>query len=218
MIIIPVGQRYTTTVEGGVWKACRCAKCGCAFTYFLRRAARGGAPSLLWLNNDGARRESAATAHAALEQSLRRDCDPVPCPDCGWYQVDMVARARKNLYAWVKTAAILVPVISLMLVPVGSFFVTDGFRLVRSKSPEYTALLVTTIALILASPAVLLLGRQWLVNRYDPNDPGATPPRSGSGPALRRAGFEGPPAQAPQRPYAAYAGYQSSATPPAGPS
>jgi len=36
-----------------------------------------------------------------LQKQLDADCDPVPCPKCGWYQEDMIKKIRRDHRVWI---------------------------------------------------------------------------------------------------------------------
>lgn len=48
------------------------------------------------LDNAGAEDRARAGAGKRLRRALEKGVDPVGCPECGWYQADMVAEARRR--------------------------------------------------------------------------------------------------------------------------
>jgi len=103
---IPVGNRYTASVTGSLWKPVVCAHCGCEYVYRMHRQATGQATSVLWLDNRGAAEQARSNAVAELHSQLGTGIDAVPCPDCGMYQDDMIqqlkgaARRSAGRVAW----------------------------------------------------------------------------------------------------------------------
>lgn len=89
-IPIPIGVKRVVTVEGAVWKFVSCANCQQDFGYLMRLQANGEDHDLLFLDMEG----SIKRAEASAEQNLAKKCHnvvlPVPCPNCGFYQEDMV--------------------------------------------------------------------------------------------------------------------------------
>ena len=87
---IPVGRRVEATLEGEVTKRVTCEKCGCVFSYRMKRVGTGDALSPLYLFGGSARARAEQRAEENLEQSLKKSHDMVPCPTCGQYQRAMV--------------------------------------------------------------------------------------------------------------------------------
>jgi hypothetical protein len=81
-------------VRGAAEKSVRCEGCGAGYSYTLVRYGHGREISILHLENEQARQLAREYAEADLATRLRDECDPVPCPACGWYQAAMLDRAR----------------------------------------------------------------------------------------------------------------------------
>jgi hypothetical protein len=82
------------TAEGAAVKEVECELCGFHYVYRLQRTAEGIATRLFLTDQDA----TAQKAHAKLQRMLEEDCDPVPCPTCGWYQAAMVLHIRRQRY------------------------------------------------------------------------------------------------------------------------
>jgi hypothetical protein len=105
---IPYGESFHTTAHGCLPKRVRCEECDHKYYYVLQRSATGEGTNLLFIDKKGAQRRSVRNAKANLQQALSSECDPVPCPKCGWYQQDMVRRARQLHHRWLAQAALWV--------------------------------------------------------------------------------------------------------------
>jgi hypothetical protein len=105
MFWISVWGEYKTTISGTVVRRVTCEKCACAYAYELVRAASGGATSIYLLDNSGAEYRARTRANKKLRRALERGVEPVQCPDCGWFQADMVQEARRRLVRGLMPAA-----------------------------------------------------------------------------------------------------------------
>jgi hypothetical protein len=105
MIWITAWREYKSTISGTVVRRVTCEKCACAYAYELVRAASGGATSIYMLNNAGAEYRARTRANKKLRRALERGVEPVPCPDCGWFQAEMVQEARRRLVQGLVPAA-----------------------------------------------------------------------------------------------------------------
>lgn len=120
MFWVTVWGEYKTTVSGTVVRRVRCEKCACAYAYELVRAASGAATSLYLLNNEGADYRARTRAHKKLRRALERGVEPVQCPDCGWFQAEMVQEARR------RTVRGLAPAAAVCLTLAGAFGLIMG--------------------------------------------------------------------------------------------
>jgi hypothetical protein len=187
-------------VTGHVNKRVRCEKCGAGYLYELRRTAAGHT-SLLVLGFvalrvvlpllllrpitfiyriarfseviEWGRDEAATQARKRLRKQLLHEVEPVACPDCGWYQRDMVREIRARAYAWtgLVTAALVLSG-PIMATALGA----SQSRIALQAGPA--ALWMACTVAGIAAAALLLAGR-WLAARgIDPHDA-----RAGAGPA-----------------------------------
>lgn len=92
---IPIGTTFTATVQATARKLVVCERCATRFTYDLTCRAEGRALSLLWLDNEGARRTAAERADQNARASLERAVGVVLCPSCWWLQAHMIPEARR---------------------------------------------------------------------------------------------------------------------------
>jgi hypothetical protein len=165
MVSIPVGQDYTATCEATVPKTVGCQQCGGEYFYLMKRLAVGSASSPLFLDNQGASERARERAAEELRLKLATECDPVPCPACGWYQADMVATIRRAYRRWMTVAGAILLAASA---PSLAFTIScaTGLRLTEETT-------VLTLWFLTASLAVaglgLIVARKIMASRYDPN-------------------------------------------------
>ncbi|MEW5742005.1 MAG: hypothetical protein AB1938_24030 [Myxococcota bacterium] len=95
---IPIGNRYSATATGAVWRPVTCEHCGAGFAYLMKRVGVGAASSLLWLRNGAAAAAARDMAQESLAAQLESDWDAVPCPGCGALQSSMLYRWRKQRF------------------------------------------------------------------------------------------------------------------------
>ena len=121
----------TARIEVRRWKAHTCVGCGCRYAYLMvRRLAYGGSTP----------ERATEKAHAAAERVLAQEVDRQPCPTCGLYQPDMIARGRRLLHTW------MLVVSPLALVLIAGLYLGDALQ-------SYSALaaaagLVATVAAV----------------------------------------------------------------------
>ena len=81
-----------------------CEKCGCVFVYQLTRDAVGEAMAPLvgvtLASQQSMVKDASERAKKELDKMLAAECEPVPCPDCGWYQEHMVEEMNRRLIHW----------------------------------------------------------------------------------------------------------------------
>jgi hypothetical protein len=166
MVMIPVGIKYTATVEGKLPKAVKCEGCGQDYVYLLEGWVEGSDVSILGLNNEGAQQSAQAMAEAALRADLAKGCAVVPCPACGLVQQHMVALARSERLPLTRTSA------RGLLFLGGLMVLASGIMVLASQNKDMgivaLAIWIATGAL-LTSGAILALVRWSLTRRYDPN-------------------------------------------------
>src|SRR5205807_3593511 len=91
---IRVGTECTVNARGSVLMMVRCNRCQHVYAYELVRSEPGGSFSFLSLDNTGAAERATVIAQVALRRALEKGCDPVPCPECGTYQPNMVPQLQ----------------------------------------------------------------------------------------------------------------------------
>jgi hypothetical protein len=130
MIFVYVWKKYRANISGAVVRRVTCEKCSCAYAYEMVRSARGAGTSAYLLNNAGAEDRARTQANKRLRRELQRGIDPVGCPDCGWYQADMVREARRRkLHAIVPTAIVCLALAGAYALVVGAVMsMTSGIQ------------------------------------------------------------------------------------------
>ena len=160
-----IGVDYTTTKHGSIAKFVRCEVCSHEYVYILSRKSTGKALSVLGLHNQEAANRSQSNADSHLREVLEKGCDPVPCPQCGWYQPPMVRRVRQLRLRWMKDVAF---VLAALMIVIGFLFLYGRMKVVPNEEG------------LLAYFGVVLLGclvcgavyatRFMLNANYNPND------------------------------------------------
>src|SRR5437763_12084439 len=96
-IFLLLQKTARAVLPGFVWKHNRCERCQSEYFYRLDRVGKGNHTSY---GGDQFAAQQAAdwAARANLDRMLQNDADPVPCPDCGWYQQPMVRAMRDRRF------------------------------------------------------------------------------------------------------------------------
>jgi hypothetical protein len=74
--------------SGIVTKTVRCENCTLSYEYEMRRTVT--------LRGEATEEALAREAEWRLRKQLAQECDPVPCPSCGWYQQHMIEQVRRQ--------------------------------------------------------------------------------------------------------------------------
>jgi hypothetical protein len=160
-----IGTDYTTTKQGSIAKFVCCEACSHEYVYILSRKSVGKALSVLGLHDGEAATRSERNAESALRERLEKGCDPVPCPQCGWYQPPMVVRVRQLRLRWMKDAAF---VLAGLWVVVGFFLLYGRMKIVASGEGLLAYFGVVVLACF-AWAAVYAI-RMALNANYNPNE------------------------------------------------
>lgn len=187
MVPIPYARSYTATVRGAILKFVACEQCHAQFIYHMEREASGSGTSLLFLDNEGASRRASVGAESALQTMLQSECDPVPCPDCGWYQEHMHATIRKAYHRWLFYLGIVLLIAGCTAL-VGTQIVSGR----RPPADDSTIQLFQIATVLLPALGVGLIVTRWILAKgHDPNS-GDVAQRLEIGKqlALRKADFE----------------------------
>ena len=156
-----LGNTYTATAAGSVLKLVHCEQCNHEFGYKMSRKAAGDAFSTLGLSNQRAADAAETQAGKRLQRKLAKSCDPVPCPECGLYQPEMVARLRVVRFKWLDN-----PVFGLILSPIFMSIFLGGY-FARQEQPILWFGVLFGVAWGLA--LAIGLTRTWLNRVIDPN-------------------------------------------------
>jgi len=96
LIPIPIGAKTTAAAEGATLKVVSCEHCHQNYAYRLELRAIGVDHNLLFLDSEGSARRAQAQAEQNLLKMCRNVVRPVPCPNCGFYQDDMVKLIKEQ--------------------------------------------------------------------------------------------------------------------------
>jgi len=96
LIPIPVGVSRVATVRGAVWKVVSCSHCNDRYAYLLELEATGADHDLLFVDGEDSAKRARARAEENLSKMSRNVVLPVPCPNCGHYQDDMVRLLKEE--------------------------------------------------------------------------------------------------------------------------
>lgn len=93
---IPYGRTYGATLRAKKLVIVRCQHCHCEYVYSMHLIGTGSGFSLLFSDNEGAEEEAVAEARRDLKRQVEEEIEMVACPDCGCYQPNMVAVAKRR--------------------------------------------------------------------------------------------------------------------------
>jgi hypothetical protein len=165
--VLPLEREYTCTMAGAALKLVCCEACAVGYVYRMNRSVQQMETSSFFLNNAGAEAGAASKAEAQLRDELERSVDAVPCPACGWYQQNMLRKARTEhrqgmLYAGIY---LTVGVIALALIGV----VINTFAGL-ANNPLMSWRIFWGMFVAMTIPGLALIAARFaLAARYDPN-------------------------------------------------
>lgn len=166
MVPIPYALTTTVTLEGRVPKLVLCEQCGEQYVYLLKRQAQGDGTSLLFLDNDGAQRRAEGQAQEALIDLINRAHDPIPCPQCGRIQTNMIPRAKRLHRPGMGQAGLICLIVAIIVLVMGFFVeVTDKY----GEKAVLKSIFYASAAGMTVLGFALIIRRKILVRRFDPN-------------------------------------------------
>ncbi len=126
-MLIPVGTKYSCSLSGWMWKNVVCESCQSEYRYKAVEVVTGVADDFLWVDKSGAKKRAEEQAHNKLERRLARAIEPVPCPNCGWYQKNMTAlfKRKRLIWMWCYGPLIAIVVWIIRLWPQSSVWIPD---------------------------------------------------------------------------------------------
>lgn len=152
LIPIPIGVRRVAAVQGEVWKCVSCSNCHQGYAYLLELEATGEDHDLLFLDGEASAERARVQAEQNLSEKSRNVVLPIPCPNCGFYQEDMLQKLKSEASInSLQIAGTVIAVLSLVPLAFGIPY-----------------LWVVTIVLAVAGLALLAYGYV-LAFRFDPN-------------------------------------------------
>jgi hypothetical protein len=152
VIPIPIGAKNVVTLQKAVWKFVSCAHCQQPYAYLLELKATGEDQDLLFLDGQGSKERARTQAERNLLQQTRNVVAPVPCPQCGCYQDDMLRLLKaEDRINWLQIIGAAITVLSFVPLVLGIPY-----------------LWVLTIVVAAAGLGVLTYGYV-VAHRFDPN-------------------------------------------------
>jgi hypothetical protein len=89
-------MRWVATAHGTVWKVVTCSHCQQRYAFQLELETTGTVGGARVLMDDEGARVAQAKAEENLAKMARNLVFPLPCPNCGCYQPEMVDRLREE--------------------------------------------------------------------------------------------------------------------------
>jgi len=162
MIPIPIhlliGARHIARVKASSLKVVSCENCKQSYAFLFDVEAQGEALDLLFLDSVASKEWADAQARENLAAKIRNSVTVIPCPQCGFYQADMVRQLKEN--AWSNPMQIVGAIVVLLS------FIPLAFDI------DYAWIMTVIVATI----GVVLLAHGYVVSfRYDPNAGDPTP-------------------------------------------
>ena len=154
-------MEYTASASGATLKEVKCAGCGAEYFYHVERCAEGHGNSIMFLDNAGASQRAEAAAQKSLERRLAKAVELVPCPACGLYQPEMVAKARRQYRTWMLAVA--------FVCIVGTVVVGLFTLIAAEKRPVNWTLYAPILAVTGLAGIGILITRFVQARAYNPN-------------------------------------------------
>jgi hypothetical protein len=157
--------RLSKTIHVGVG----CEACGQKYGYALTRSVEVKVSRVVWESRTTARRAARRHAETYLDRKLDQQSDAVPCPVCGWLQMQMLDAARREQFPHRPRNA----VVALILAGV-ALLATFIVQLVQDARPRLELGgvlwgLGLTMAMLGGGGIVSLIIHDRRVKTYDPN-------------------------------------------------
>jgi hypothetical protein len=163
--MIPYAKTYSATMRGRVLKSVHCEQCRAEFVYSLEREAVGVGTSILFLDNEGASKRAASDAEKSLQKTLDQECDPVPCPSCGWYQAPMVKLLRKQHRSWLVWAGGILLFVGVVVALLLYINLLDP----RGGNSTFTTVTLGILVVTIPLGIGLIYFRRVMAASFDPN-------------------------------------------------
>jgi hypothetical protein len=176
-------------VPGMVLKLVQCGECGTEYVYQMQRVGYGSHSSTVIAPDSMSTIHAWNRAAADLNRRLLQEVDPVPCPQCGHYQDDMVASIRWQLNGWIRDR--LQPALLAIAIVAFTGAVVLAIQPLISRLPS-SFYAIGALTFVLGASLLFARARaeRWFGSRYDPNDRTDKPRHKAAGPGVRRPEFE----------------------------
>jgi len=166
-MIVYFGQNFTAAKTGTAVREVICEKCGCDYRYRLFRRGAGSGTSPYSMDNKGAQRRAENMAAKKLQKLLLYAVDPVPCPECGWIQADMVDEYQSRHHGWLYGLAITFAILFGVAIFLWSVIATKGYD--RAMKSDDVMVLIVMGVLLAMGVGLPILTRKLLIRRLNPN-------------------------------------------------
>jgi len=169
-----MGVIYSTTVQGEILRAVRCEHCSHEYGYCMTRTVLADSFDVFSMaalraglrNPLSAKRATQETAEEQLREQLAKECDPVPCPSCGWYQADMVAHLQKHYHRWLSS---LGKWLLVGLVPWAAIIVLLSFQIGMDRVANFPTWYWTVPVFLVSIGALLIWAQRRMGQALQPN-------------------------------------------------
>lgn len=168
--MIPLSKEFSSTLFGRTFRDAHCQKCGTDYRYVLSCKAEATAWSFILSPTDKAEEVAVKESTEDLSEQLREEVAPVPCPQCGWLQADMVQKLRDGsgaVVALVGLLACLAGVIGLLAVALMAY--ANWLRLQQATADQMRLTAVVSVCLLLGGVGLIYFSH-WRANRWNPNE------------------------------------------------
>lgn len=165
------GVNYTATVKGSTPVAVRCEKCGHKYYYLLVCTAVGRGQAPYGLGAEAAKERARAAAERQLRRMLETEIVPVPCPQCGWYQEEMIPQLKAPRLRWMRFVGISGVVVGGLVAVVATLLTAASGERHSTIEPAAVVVAWGVTAITLLGGIALLLVRRHKNAGYDPNNP-----------------------------------------------
>jgi hypothetical protein len=173
-MFVYAGRKYTAARTGSAIKQVCCEKCQTHYGYEVVRRATGEGNSPYYLRNNAAKNEAMKMADRRLATKLARAIDPVPCPDCGWFQKSMVMELRRRAHRWMLWTGYVIGSLFLASAVMGLLAATKTFSAPLEQHQAIPVFALAGIGLLVGG--LFLAARHALTALIDPNRGGAGGP------------------------------------------
>lgn len=157
---------FTATAAQSVMRLVCCEQCSARYVYpITREKTVKTAVEGLHKENSARGRRIQGSARRTLGKALRKGCEPVPCPQCGWYQAHMRDRAGALATRWLHTVAVYLAVGGVIsLIPL---WLLANLLQQPARQNDLVAPAIVGCVLFIAFVALVL--RAIARSKYDPN-------------------------------------------------
>jgi len=94
MLLIPIGQMFSSTIQKVLWRSVKCEHCGCDFLYRDAITIIESGLSPLSLINNIVKQRVENRAQRRLKKRSEQGTGIAPCPECGKFQTAMIRKIR----------------------------------------------------------------------------------------------------------------------------